>query len=166
MYETDSNIKTFLNLIFQNGLVPVINKPTGVTRTSATTIDHIITNTFTNSKLSTGIIKTDISDHFPNFLICGKTEIDTYSETTNIFKRYINEDSINNFNEILNLASWENFHKITYPNKAYDSFLELITSFYEAAFPKVKIKIKTKKSVITVDNKRIAQVIKTKAKAI
>ena len=143
-YETDSNIKNFLNLIFQNGLVPVINKPTRVTRTSATAIDHIITNTFTNSKLSTGIIKTDISDHFPNFLICDKTEIDTYSETTNIFKRYINEDSINNFNEMLNLASWENFHKITCPNKAYDSFLELITSFYEAAFPKVKIKIKTK----------------------
>ena len=85
-----------------------------------------------------------LSDHFPNFLICDKTEIDTYSETTNIFKRYINEDSINNFNEMLNLASWENFHKITCPNKAYDSFLELITSFYEAAFPKVKIKIKTK----------------------
>ena len=65
-------------------------------------------------------------------LICDKTEIDTYSETTNIFKRYINEDSINNFNEMLNLASWENFHKITCPNKAYDSFLELITSFYHS----------------------------------
>ena len=51
-----------------------------------------------------------------------------------------------NFNEILNLnlASWENFQKIICPNKAYDSFLELITSFYEAAFAKVKIKIKTK----------------------
>ena len=61
-YETDSNIKNFLNLIFQNGLVPVINKPTPATRTSATAIDHIITNTFTNSKLSTGIIKTDISN--------------------------------------------------------------------------------------------------------
>ena len=45
---------------------------------------------------------------------------------------------------MLNLASWENFQKITCPNKAYDSFLELITSFYEAAFPKVKINIKTK----------------------
>ena len=47
-------------------MIPTINKSTGVTRNTATTIDHIITNTVISGIQSrSGVIKTDISDHFP-----------------------------------------------------------------------------------------------------
>ena len=49
-------------MIFQHGLLPVINKATRVTKKSATAIDHIITNSFFKNNINTGIIKTDISD--------------------------------------------------------------------------------------------------------
>ena len=46
-------------------MIPTINKPTRVTRNTATTIDQIITNTVISGiQHRSGIINTDISDHF------------------------------------------------------------------------------------------------------
>ena len=70
----------------ERGLVPVINKPTRITKKSATSIDHIITNSYLNHSVKTGIIKSDITDHFPIFLISNKINLDTYSENTPLFK--------------------------------------------------------------------------------
>ena len=61
--------QNFANLMFRDALIPTINKPTFATRNTATAIDHIITNSAINAEFKTGIIKTDISDHFPIFFI-------------------------------------------------------------------------------------------------
>ena len=50
-------------------LVPVINKPTRVTKTTATVINHFIKNSLLRRTINTGMIKLDISDHFQIFLI-------------------------------------------------------------------------------------------------
>ena len=62
-------VQNFVNLMFRHGLIPTINKPTCVTKDTATEIHHIITNSVINAEFKTGIVKTDISDHFPIFLI-------------------------------------------------------------------------------------------------
>ena len=62
-------VKNFVSFAFQNSLIPLINKPTRVTRTNATAIDYIFTNAFLNNQIEMEIIKTEISDHFPIFLI-------------------------------------------------------------------------------------------------
>ena len=62
-------VKNFVNFAFQNSLIPLINKPTRVTRTNAITIDHILTNASLNKQIKTEIIKSEISDHFPILLI-------------------------------------------------------------------------------------------------
>ena len=41
-YGTNEVVKNFFNLVFQNGFLPLIQRPTRVTRTSATAIDHIL----------------------------------------------------------------------------------------------------------------------------
>ena len=64
-FEQNKNVQNFVNLMFQFGLVPTINKPTRVTNKTISAIDHIITNSIYNNNFKTGIIKTDISDHFP-----------------------------------------------------------------------------------------------------
>ena len=53
--------------MFNFGMILTINKATLVTRYSALTIGHMHTNSVLNTKIQTGIIKTDISDHFPIF---------------------------------------------------------------------------------------------------
>ena len=53
-------VHNFFNLLYENGMIPVINKPTRVTRKTAAAIDHILTNQFINVNFKTGIFKTDI----------------------------------------------------------------------------------------------------------
>ena len=60
-------VQNFVNLMFRHALIPTRNKPTSVTRNTAIAIDHIITNSAINAEFKTGIIKTDISNHFPIF---------------------------------------------------------------------------------------------------
>ena len=65
-YESNKKVQHFLSSMFQYNMIPPINKPTRVTRNTATAIDHIITNTVISGiQQRSGIIKTDISDHFP-----------------------------------------------------------------------------------------------------
>ena len=59
-YENNVKVKNIVTFAFQNSLIPLINKPTRVTRTNATAIDHILTNAFLNKQIETGIIKTEI----------------------------------------------------------------------------------------------------------
>ena len=65
----NTNIRDFFNLVFQDGVFPLLNKPTRVTKSSTTIIDHVLTNTIIDSEVRSGIIKTNISDHFAVFAL-------------------------------------------------------------------------------------------------
>ena len=86
-YESNVKVNNFVNFAFQNSLIPLVNKPTRITRTNATAIDDILTNSFLNKEIETGIINTEVSKHFPIFLI---TDPITSSETkrTLLYKIY------------------------------------------------------------------------------
>ena len=65
-HTSHNTISEFLDLMFSNSFIPVINKPTRVTSKTATIIDNIFTNEYKNeNKYMTGILTTDISDHYP-----------------------------------------------------------------------------------------------------
>ena len=143
-FETNRKVKSFFNLIFQNGLIPVINKPTRVTNKSVTAIDHVITNSYLTSIIQTGIVKTDISDHFPIYMISKTTDVEINSESTDIFKRKINDETMRYFKNMIENTNWDEVYQIHYANKAYDKFLKIFTKIYDKAFPVCKIRIKTK----------------------
>ena len=105
------NIKKVVITTFEYGLVPIINKSTHMTKTSTTTIDHIIKNSFIYSNVERGIIRAHISDHFPVF---GTTKMllnSKSSANTNIRKPFINEMSRLIFKT--NSANWN--EKIFWP---------------------------------------------------
>ena len=65
-FDKNKIVQSFVNLMFRFGMIPTMNKPTRVTRHTATTIDHVFTNTIMdNIEIKTTIVKADISDHFP-----------------------------------------------------------------------------------------------------
>ena len=69
-HSTHNPTSTFLDLMFSDSFIPLINKPTRVTQKTATLIDNIFTNTYKNkNKYLTGILTTDISDHYILFHI-------------------------------------------------------------------------------------------------
>ena len=97
----NTNVCDFFNLIFQNGIFPLINRPTRVTKSSATIIDHVLTNTIIESELQSGIIKTDVSDHFAVFALM-KTSLVQPNIKKTFIKQDINENVIEYFKSILN----------------------------------------------------------------
>ena len=101
-YDNNALVKNFFNLIFQSGFLPLIQRATRVTRTTATAIDHIITDAILESTMHSGIIKANISDHFPIFAIlensCNKNK---KYEKTEITKRDFSNENIQNFQFLL-----------------------------------------------------------------
>ena len=81
--------------MFQNGIFLAINRPTRVTWANATEIDHILTNTIMDQDLQNGIIRVDISDHFPKFKILNP-KIHNQCPKTKISSQTINEVSVEN----------------------------------------------------------------------
>ena len=53
----------FVNNVSSHSFIPVITRPTRLTFNSTTIIDHIYTNDVT-SKAKSGIVITDVADHF------------------------------------------------------------------------------------------------------
>ena len=117
-------VKHFVNFAFQNSLTTLINKPTRATRTNATAIDHIVTNAFLNKQIKTGIIKTEISDHFPIFLITDPiTSNEIENKRTLLYKRAINTATKENFRNILARKTLDYINEIDNPNETYSKFL-------------------------------------------
>ena len=63
----NKKVQNFVNLMFRFGMILTINKPTCVTRQTASAIDNIITNPIKHTVFKSGIIKTEILHHFPIF---------------------------------------------------------------------------------------------------
>ena len=141
-YLSNEHGKDFFDASFQNYFVPLINRPTRVTRKSATCIDHILTNSFIDSEIKAGIFKNDMSDHFPVF--CNvKTNVSTNSDKTIIYKRTFNEESVDDFKYLLNHVDW-NYIVNSDTSESYYKFLMKFSELYYVAFPETKIEIKTK----------------------
>ena len=118
----------FVNDVISQGFLPKITRPTRITPHSATLIDHI----YSNDKMPTsqndisGIIITDVADHFGTFLIvskCKQTPVQkTYSQI-----RQMKTEKISKFNNILANADYTRLILLAdCPHYAYHSFMEII----------------------------------------
>ncbi|XP_065681417.1 uncharacterized protein LOC136095111 [Hydra vulgaris] len=137
-YEKNIYIKNFFNTIFQNSYIPLINKPTRITKESSTSLDQIITNDFINKNIRTGIFKTDVSDHFPIFILLQKCIYNAQNEREKIIKtRLITDNSISHFYKLLSCVNWDTLKLNLNANKAYDIFLTEFLYLYNKAFPEV-----------------------------
>ena len=143
-YQSNGKVRNFVNFIFQHSLVPIVNKPTKVTKNNATLIDYIIANSFTDQENLTGILKTDISDHFPIFTFSIKHGLDSNDKKVTIKKRIMNADSIQEFRDILSKVNWGNLYSISNPKYAYEYFLKVFSGTYDLAFPLKTISVKKK----------------------
>ena len=96
--------------------------------------------------MHSGILKTDISDHFAVFCL-----LKTNSEQSNIkniiIKGDINEASIEYFKSLFDSIDWHLLTQTLLPNNSYNIFLEKFVQIYDQAFPERKIKIKPKSLV-------------------
>ena len=91
-HNTNRKVHNFLSLIYQNDMIPTINKPTRVTRKTATVIDNILTRSFVVTVFKT---ESDLSDHFPIcFLSQNPLPKQNNKENMFIYKITYNTESI------------------------------------------------------------------------
>ena len=79
----------------------------------------MLTNTIIDSKVESGIIKTDISDHFAVFAMMRTSLVQPNIKNTFI-KRDINENSIKYFKSILNSVDWNLITQTSTPDSSYN----------------------------------------------
>ena len=83
-YDNTNNYKKFYDLLSSYGIFPMILLPTRVSGESATIVDNVFTNKIENALIS-GNIKTDISDHYSQFISVKNQKMDF--KTISIYKR-------------------------------------------------------------------------------
>ena len=143
-YSTNSKAKYFVDHMFSKGMLLVINRPTRVFKQSMTCIDHIYTNSFINQELLSGVIKTDLSDHFPVFIVDKNLKITNYPDSKKKQIRKFNDKSITQFKNQLATTDWTIVLETQEPNLAYDTFLKQFLKIYNTCFPLTWITIKRK----------------------
>jgi hypothetical protein len=140
---SDRQTSDFINIIYSSSFYPTVNKPTRITRTSATIIDNIITNSTANHQ--SGIFIADISDHLPVFV---NTDIkldgnnhNTSNKTKPEPKRQFTEDNINLLRKRLSTVNWTQVLNCETDdvNTMYNNFTNKFTNLYDECIPIKKI---------------------------
>ena len=158
--------KQLIEIMQSNNFFNLIVKPTRVTSTSTTVIDHIWTNDAGNCRYN-GIIFETISDHFPNFATFEnlKHHVDEIKYFDKTFRDFCNSNKIN-FKDDLDNLTWESVFLSDDPNSSYDNFIEIFLTLFDDNFPLITKKVKLKdfqKPYITpeikilIDNKKKLQ---------
>lgn len=129
--KTDLRVDNYLNTLATFGYISVINKPTRVTETTSSCIDHIfVPETVKEHMEITGIIlKTSITDHFTEFLILKNDNLATNlapNEQTQQTRKKIDYEKLNH---LLEHETWEEVLTMSDVNEAYEIFLNKFTEY-------------------------------------
>ena len=134
-YDSHTPTNDFVNTFFSKNFLPCINHPTRIYGQSSTIIDNIFTNII-DSKIICGNILTNISEHFPQFLILRNANICYNYQDTFMYdySRFNESNFINDFNNIdfnyLDSGSDVDFN--------YNKFLDDVTSLVSKHMPNKK----------------------------
>ena len=133
--DSNSNADKLTDIIYSHSFRPLIDQPTRITATSSTLIDNILCNDITERQIS-GLLQTDISDHFPLFTFFATTQRNS-ALTAEVAATYrlINTDTMNIFNQQLAEVNWEEVLRSENAQDAFDLFLSLFLSVYSNTFP-------------------------------
>jgi hypothetical protein len=131
-FEQHEKTNELLTELLTFGLLPLIIKPTRITSHSATIIDHIYTNKL-NTLYTSGIIISDVSDHFGVFTVFHNQPLNNSNKKVKI-KVYKKENLIA-FKAILANTNFDSVYNCSAANEAYNKFLNLYHAAYEIAFP-------------------------------
>ena len=116
IYEEHRLTSSFLDMLYSNNVFPLITKPTRVTQTTATLIDHVLTNNFDVwGKHRQGILCTDISDHYAVFHINGNTMCKSKDCLSPTVKRDLSHRNVQKFIDEMQKVDWQIITEIRDP---------------------------------------------------
>ena len=107
-------------------------------------MDHVITNSLLHRATNTGILKLDISDHFPIILIAKTEKKMTPEGKEQITERLINNKTKGKFKNVLKEMTWDDLISSKQTDSVYEAFLNKFTSLYDKMFEKFAVTVKSK----------------------
>ena len=119
--DNHSQTQEFLYSMFAHSFIPLINKPTRVTSTSATLIDNIFCNILPPP--NSGILVSDILDHFPIFTLFPFTS-NTYSFPSGCFYN-TSDANLRSFKSDLDSCDWSVVFNTDNPNVSFNNFMNI-----------------------------------------
>ena len=127
----------YLSTVNDNSFLQCIEKVTRIHNQSSSLIDHILTNNPAPEILS-GVIVSDISDHFPVFieLPAIRTKNKAKVQVSRNFSKY----NMENFRKNLCCLDWKSVMDSDAVDTAYEHFWDSFQAFYNLNFPEVKKK--------------------------
>ena len=146
LFNIDTHVPTaeFVYRLFSFSLSPVIAKPTRVTDHSATLIDNIFVDTALEYRA--GIFSSDISDHFPIFIIKRNYfSIATKADAINISYRVINEGTLSHLRQILLSINLQSVTQELNNDIAFNLLSEYIYNSYNFTCPIVRKSVSAKR---------------------
>ena len=131
----------FLDLMYANSFIPIINRPTRVTMNTCTLIDNIFINNYdVKDQQLQGILKTDISDHFILFHI---NHQNCQNSTDNEYKliRIVNEARTMQYVSRNQNIDWSSLESFRHCQAYMSNFLKIFKDIYKDSFPLTKVKL-------------------------
>ena len=127
----------YLETILNNGYMQLITKATRIQNSHFSLIDHIITNTPSQSTI-TGTLISDISDHFITFTTPKYTKIakPPASKTARNFSK----ENIDRFKLSLRTLRWHSTFTSSSASESFDNFWEDFKAAYDTNFPECTFK--------------------------
>lgn len=118
--------------MYSFSLFQLITKPTRVTSTSATHIDHIWS-TEIEGNIGNYVLQSDITDHFPT--VSQFSFVHANPEPQFVYKRLVSATSMENFNIDLGLLNWNQVLNSTCCDEAYSLFYDEFYNPFKKHFP-------------------------------
>lgn len=149
--QQDPGTNHYLNIMSANGFLSYINKPTRVTQTSQTCIDHYFVKKLQtdNCEFIPQILKTDVTDHDPIVLniVCEQLTVINKSGCKSLAMggSHVRTINHNRLQHLLSGEKWENVYATNDVNQAYDQFVCRLLQYIEQASENVRISGKYKK---------------------
>lgn len=137
-YTVHNPTTLFLDMLISNDLMPQITKPTRITQSSATLIDHIFSNIDIDKSLA-GTILSDITDHYCNFISIN-IKPKSHPNPKSITFRKLDKISINHFHTALSQVNWSFITGLNNPNEAYNLFTRKVLALMDEYLPVISCK--------------------------
>jgi len=136
-YSVCNTATTYVDTLFSNGYIQLFTKPTRVSNSHASCIDHFISN-IPQPVYNTCAVLSRISDHFPIFLFLSRKK-STPPEPI-VSKRDFSERNVEIFRQKLIITDFDDILDIGDAELAYNTFHDKFFTVFNNNFPERKIR--------------------------
>lgn len=128
--------KNFFDISLCYGFLSVITKATRLQSSNYSLIDQIFFKSDQRG-FKSGVLVSDISDHFPQFIALSKKFRDKPQVTKSF--RCLNDANISKFKNMLQPLQWEEVLSVNDPELSFNLFWDIFNTFFDLHFPVVSM---------------------------